>query len=123
MKFTCDNCGAIIESGIVNFADHQFNCGARKTEKVSDFFSITTHPFLKVTPMEEKVLTTEEKIHIAAGFDSEKIKMIRELMEEEVLNYEIWRRKSNRVILDEIGLMPYKATTEIEDVKLYQQTK
>jgi hypothetical protein len=28
-------------------------------------------------------MTTEEKIFIAAGFDSEKIKMIRELMEEE----------------------------------------
>ena len=28
-------------------------------------------------------MTTEEKIHIAASFDSEKIKMIRELMEEE----------------------------------------
>ena len=27
-------------------------------------------------------MTTEEKIHIAASFDTEKIKMIRELMEE-----------------------------------------
>jgi len=31
-------------------------------------------------------MTTEEKIFIAAGFDSEKIKMIRELMEEAVAN-------------------------------------
>jgi hypothetical protein len=32
-------------------------------------------------------MTTEEKIFIAAGFDSEKIKMIRELMEEEAISF------------------------------------
>jgi hypothetical protein len=30
-------------------------------------------------------MTTEEKIHIAASFDSEKIKMIRELIKTEVM--------------------------------------
>jgi len=32
-------------------------------------------------------LTVEQRIHIAASFDSEKIKMIRELMEEEAIDF------------------------------------
>jgi len=68
-------------------------------------------------------LTTEQRIAIVADFSAEKIKEIKELMEEEVLNYEIWRRKNNRFLMDEIGQMPFMPETETDKVKSYQQSK
>jgi len=51
MNFKCDNCGQTVESGLANITNHQFNCGAKYTEKIDDTFSMTVHPYLRLTPL------------------------------------------------------------------------
>lgn len=66
-------------------------------------------------------LTVEQRIHIAASFDSEKIKMIRELMEEEADNFSRFVVKEGYVKQVELNIgwtMPSKVA-----YKLYQQFK
>jgi hypothetical protein len=61
-------------------------------------------------------MTTEEKIFIAASFDSEKIKMIRELMEEE----------GKRVIMVSISYgwdLSNEEETDENVNTIYEQTK
>ena len=72
-------------------------------------------------------LTVEQRIYIAAGFDSEKIKMIRELMEEEADNFSEWAvrngyikslaPKGKWIGKDDVWITPQ------ELYNIYQQTK
>lgn len=41
---TCDNCGKIIERGIVSVSTHAFECKARVTTKLTETFSSINFP-------------------------------------------------------------------------------
>jgi hypothetical protein len=60
MKFTCDHCGEIVESGLENILKHQFEeCKAIytkpiKAETANGFsFSMKVMPYLSLTPIEK----------------------------------------------------------------------
>ena len=63
-------------------------------------------------------MTTEEKIHIAANFDTEKIKMIRELMEKASIN------TVKTYLYEFIGCPQDDLEKDLQSIKeAYQQTK
>jgi len=49
VKFTCDHCGEVVESGLANIANHVFECKSATTEKLSDMFSATYYKPLSLT--------------------------------------------------------------------------
>lgn len=54
MKLRCNNCGEVVESGLVNITNHVFEvCKAAKTEKINEMFSMTIRPFANFTPIEK----------------------------------------------------------------------
>ncbi len=56
MKLKCENCGEIIESGIVNVSNHQFECKSMYEEKIPDcdWATAIIHPIIKLTPLNEE---------------------------------------------------------------------
>jgi hypothetical protein len=66
-------------------------------------------------------MTTEEKIFIAASFDSEKIKMIRELMEEEAIDF--CQDILNNIEINGVNLIKYKKVDVKKLYPFYKQTK
>ena len=66
-------------------------------------------------------MTTEQRIYIAAGHDTEKIKMIRELMEEEAISF--CQDVLNNIEINGVNLVKYKEVNTKELYNIYQQTK
>lgn len=56
MKLKCNNCGTIIESGIVNVTDHIFSCSAALKEAVDEKFSVTYYPLANFSEYKPLVL-------------------------------------------------------------------
>lgn len=61
MKFKCDHCGQIVESGIANVSAHPYECSAQYTVKVNEMFSFIVYPHLKLTPLEEPANTIKQQ--------------------------------------------------------------
>lgn len=65
--------------------------------------------------------STEQKIMIAGSFDSDKIQMIRELMEEEATNF--CQDVLNNIEINWVNLVEYKEVNAKELYKIYKQSK
>jgi len=67
-------------------------------------------------------LTTEEKIGIAGNHEADRIKLIKELMEEEVMHFNQWKSRRERLSMFESEHLPLPSTFK-GWYELYKQSK